>query len=164
MKISEMILFSFFVLFGFLIFYELFSEGIGKEYAIFFGCMVLLGSYFTLIPKGLTFSGLGIIVVTLKSFNALSLALITMGIVLMCIEVLEMKTIIKDIFFQEYKKTPEKIDIPLFYARPKLSFKKRKELFGTYFMFFNTFCVKIKTEQGWQEFYYDNVNKRLIEK
>jgi len=162
MKTSEIILFFFFCLFVILGIFEALSKGIGVESIIFFGCAFITMSYFVLPSKGMALTAMGIIVMSLEPFLLFGIVLVIAGGLILALEMWEMQEEIKKRFFQKYNIKPEKIDIPLF-EKPKLSFKEKKEIFGTYLMS-NIFRVKIKTEQGWQELYYDNANKRLIEK
>jgi len=162
MKLSEKILFIFLFFFFLMAFFSLKAYGVGLEYGVFFGSAMIIASNFILPSKGFVLSGIGIIIMSLESFLIFGIVIVGIGLSVAGLELWEMQEEIKKTFFERYNIMPEKIDIPLF-KRLKLSFKKRKEIFNTYFVS-NIFYVKIKTEQGWQEFYYDNVNKKLIEK
>lgn len=86
------------------------------------------------------------------------LSLLITGIVVIVLEKHYLRKKIENLFIESYKETP----LEIIYRR-YMDIKKNKEFYGTLFLF-GLFKVSIETEEGWKDFYYDYVNKNLIEK
>jgi len=159
MKISEKILFIFLFFFFLMAFFSLKACGIGLKYGIFFGATMIILSNFILPSRGIALSGIGLIVMSIPNI-LLGSIICAIGLITFVIEIIETKKEVQETYIYKYKKKPETIKYRFFHF---LGRKERKEKFNSY-LIFNIQFVKIKTEEGWKEFYYDNVNKRLIEK